>query len=221
MTRRNDREKAIRLRLEGKTYTEIKDILHIGKGTLSSWLRDMPLTAVQLHQVRDMNPRRIEKFRATMKKKSDMRFERAYEQAKKDIGRLTKRDLFIAGIYLYWGEGTKAERGGVSITNTDPAVIRTFLSWATMMNFSREDLYVRLHLYSDMDVKKETEYWSNELSIAQARFRKVHIKKSQLSNLTYKNGFGHGTCSIKFENMSKWEYIMMALKRVRELHIRP
>ena len=168
-----------------------------------------------------MDGRVIRLFRITMKKKSDLRLSIAYTQAKKDIGKMSKRDLFIAGLYLYWGEGTKADRGNVCIANTDPAVIRAFLKWMHMMSFPMEDLYVRLHLYADMNIEKEMHYWSNELSIPVSRFRKSYIKKSLLTDLTYKNGFGHGTCNLRFENMLKWEYIMMALKRVRELHTRP
>lgn len=221
MARVADKEKARRLRAGGKTYTEIKQALGVGKGTLSAWLFDMPLTSEQIRQVRDLNPRRIEHFRETMSRKRDARLQVAYSKAQKEIGTLSRRDVFIAGLYLYWGEGTKAARGKVALTNTNPAMLLSFLEWAKIMGLSHTDARVRLHLYTDMSVQKEILFWSKTLSIPKNQFRKPYIKSSSLSGLTYKTGYGHGTCSIEFENMPLWEYITMALKYLGEQRIRP
>lgn len=220
MARFADREKARAMRAKGKSYSEIKQILNVGKGTLSVWLADMPLSAEQMRKVRDLNPRRIEHFRETMRKKSETRLQLAYKRAKKDIGKLSRRELFIAGLYLYWGEGNKSGKANIGISNTDPAVILAFLDWADVMEIPRERIYVRLHLYVDMDVEKETRYWSHILGLPLSRFRKPYIKTSALSGLTYKT-VGHGTCNLRFENMPMWEYITMALKYLRERHTRP
>jgi len=220
MARFADREKARNLRAQGKSYSEIKQLLGIGKGTLSVWLADMPLTPEQMRQVRDLNPRRIERFRETMSKKRDARFQSAYELARKDIGRLSRRELFIAGLYLYWGEGNKSGSGKVGISNTDPGVIRAFLDWTKTVDIPPDRLYARLHLYTDMDIKKETMYWAKILHFSSQQFRKPYIKKSTLSGLTYKT-IGHGTCNIRFDNVPMWEYITMALKHISEQHARP
>jgi len=221
MARLADKERARTLRAEGKTYSEIKQMLSVGKGTLSAWLADMPLSGEQMRSVRDWNPRRIEHFRETMRKKREARLQVAYVKAKNDIGKLSRRDLYIAGLYLYWGEGNKSGQAKVGISNTDPSVILAFLDWAKIMDIPREKLYVRLHLYKDMDMQKEMQYWSQTLRIPTTQFRKPYVKESLLSGLTYKNGYGHGTCNLRFENMPMWEYITMALKYMREQHTRP
>ena len=221
MARVAEKEKARALRAKGKSYSEIKQLLNISKGTLSGWLNDMPLSARQIRLLRDLNPRRIENFRETMRKKREHRLEIAYQQVAKDIGRLSKRDLFIAGFYLYWGEGIKSARGNVGVANTDPAVIRAFIDWMHILGISKERMYVRLHLYKDMDTKKEMRFWSREIIVPVRQFRKPFIKNSLLTGLTYKTGFGHGTCNIGFENVPQWEYIMMALRYLRERHTRP
>ena len=199
---------------------EIKELLKVGKGTLSVWLEDMPLTPAQMRKVRDFNPHRIERFRETMSKKRDARLKIAYERARKDIGKLSRRELFIAGLYLYWGEGNKSGKANIGISNTDPAVILAFLDWAKVMGMPRERLYVRLHLYVDMDIEKETLFWSEIIQLPLRQFRKPYIKTSTLSGLTYKT-VGHGTCNVRFENMPMWEYITMALTYLRERHTRP
>ncbi|MDO8561823.1 MAG: hypothetical protein Q7S05_03275 [bacterium] len=221
MTRFIDREKARALRAKGKSYSEIKQKLNISKSTLSGWLNNMPLSREQIRLLRDLNPRRIEHFRETMRKKREVRLALAYERAKKDIGKLSRRNLFLAGFYLYWGEGNKSSRGQVGISNTNPAIILAFMSWIKLSGVPRSKLSVKLHLYSDMNQEKETVYWSDTLSIPRSQFRKAYIKTSSLSGLTYKNGYGHGTCNVFFENIALWEYITMALRYIGEQHPRP
>lgn len=221
MARVADRQRARALRAEGKSYSEIKAILGISKGTLSPWLRDMPLSKEQLMQLRDKNPIRIEHYRETMRKKREARLNLAYLKAKKDIGKISKRELFIAGLYLYWGEGTKADCGAVGIANTDPAVIRAFLDWCDIADIDRLNIRVRLHLYADMNIEEEIGFWSKQLKFNRSQFRKPYIKTSTLTGLTYKNGYGHGTCTVRIEKMERWEYITMALQYLRDTHTRP
>ena len=221
MTRFADREKARKLRAEGKSYSEIKEVLGIGKGTLSVWLQDMPLSSEQIRQLRDLSPRRIESFRATMKKKRDKRLQEVSDRIKLEIGELSRRELLIGGLYLYWGEGMKAQRGTVGIANTDPAVIKTFIDWLKIAGVPKEKFLIKLHLYTDMNIYQETEYWSEILSLPKKQFRKPYVKTSTLSGLTYKGGYGHGTCNLLFENMAMWEYITMAIRHLRELQFRP
>ena len=71
-----------------------------------------------------------------------------------------------------------------------------------------------------MSINKEILYWSKEIGFPLKNFRAPYIKMSNLSDITYKNGYGHGTCNVVFENARVWEYINMALKRMKELHAR-
>ncbi len=220
MARIADREKARRLRKEGRSYSEIKQTLHVGKGTLSIWLRDMPLSSTQLKKVRDFNPKRIEKFRETMRNKRELRLQEVYQRAKTDIGRLSKREIFLTGLYLYWGEGSKTAKGSVIVTNTDPGIHEAFLDWLKYMGVPKKKVKVRLHLYKDMDIRKEILFWSRELRIPISQFRPPYIKDSRLQDISYKNGYGHGTCNLSVDSMALWEYITMALRRIKEIHAR-
>ena len=160
MARREDRENARQMRAKGKSYSEIRARLKVSKGTLSVWLHDMPLSPQQIRLLRDLNPRRIENYRATMARKREAKFLVAYEQAKSDIGTLSERELFLSGLYLYWGEGTKSSKGVVAVANTDPSLVLSFLEWFDIMGVPRSRLKVRLHLYKDMNIQKEMYFWS-------------------------------------------------------------
>jgi len=219
MARIIDREKAMRLRLKGASYSEIKKKLGISKSTLSYWLHDYPLSPERIRELRDKNPRRIEKFRNTMRKKKEATLFNAYQHVKKDISKLTKRELFIAGFILYWAEGTKASRYTTALANTDPTMLRFFITWLELLGVKREKLRVRLHIYSDMDIKKETKYWSKELGISSRNFRSPYIKKTEIGRLTYKGGFGHGTCNILVHNRDINDYVVMGIQYIREQYL--
>ncbi len=221
MARIQDKETARSLRKAGKSYAEIRSTLNVSKSTLSGWLSDMPLSREHINQLRAHSPKRIEKFRQTMRMKKESRLEIALQKANKDLGILSGRDLYIAGLYLYWGEGTKAAPGRVEISNTDPDVIRAFMDWMGCLDVAVSHMKFRLHLYSDMDTVHETKYWSEILGVSEKCFLRPYIKKSTLAGLTYKRGYGHGTCNARLENMAMWEYITMALKSIRERHSRP
>ena len=76
MARFRDRAKAIKLRFQGKSYSQIKSALKVSKSTLSYWLKDFPLSEKRIKELRDNNPRRIEKYRATRLKKKKERLEK-------------------------------------------------------------------------------------------------------------------------------------------------
>lgn len=214
MARKDDKQRAILMRKKGMSYSQIKEKLDISKSTLSGWLYDMPLSQKRIRELQADSPIRIEKYRNTMRMKRENRLEGVYEKVSKDIGDFSKRELFLLGLFLYWGEGTKAQKGSVALTNTNPAMLKFFLKWLNLFGVDSKRLKVKLHLYSDMNIKESLDFWSKELKIPISQFRKSYIKKTALKSISYKNGFGKGTCCVMFDNMDLWEYIMMSLKYI-------
>ena len=179
MARFKDHQKALFLRKQGKSYSQIKKNLGISKSTLSYWLRDYPLSKQRIKELRDNNEQRIEKFRETMRKKKERRLFRVYEEQKKIIFPFTQRDFFIAGLFLYWGEGGKTRFSNISISNTDPSVLKFFINWLIkIFRISKKKLKISLHLYKDMDIEKEMKFWSQCLDIPISQFYKPYIKKT-------------------------------------------
>ncbi len=214
MARKEDRQKAIELRLQGKTYSEIKNDLGISKSTLSGWLHNLPLTENQLERVMDKIPKRIERFRNTMAKRRLAREQVAYNEARKIWLPLTKREKLLAGVFLYWGEGTKVSSSYLCISNCDPRVIKFSLDWMIhSLGIQIKDIHILLHLYSDMDINKETNYWLKILGLSLENFRRPYIKTSKLSGLTYK-GFGHGTCNIYTSNKKIKDKVIQSINAI-------
>ena len=127
MARFADHQKALALRKEGMSYSQIKNILKIGKGTLSHWLQNHPLSKKRIKELRDGGGTRIEKYRETMRQKRIARLKIVYESQRKILLPLNKKELFIAGLFLYWGEGSKSHTTDLRLSNTDPSMIKFFV----------------------------------------------------------------------------------------------
>ena len=217
MARPDDRERAITLRLQGKSYSQIKGELGIGKGTLSGWLRKYPLSEKRIRELRDWNHQRVERFRETMQRKRESRLELVSEGAAHEIGILTKRELFLAGLFLYWAEGSKTMRYTVALTNTDPAMLRFFISWLKLFGIGRQQLKARLHIYTDMNEKAQKLFWSRQLQMPIEKFKHTYVKKT-FSNKrrNYKGRFGYGTCCISIDGRDLCEKIIMGVEVLRK-----
>lgn len=217
MARKLDKQKAIKLRDIGYSYSQIKEKIGVSKSTLSDWLRDMPLSDKRIRELRDFNSERIERYRNTMKEKKDKRLREVYKKVSKDIGSFSNREIFLLGLFLYWGEGAKTARCSTQLTNTNPAIIKFFIKWLELLGVNKKDLKIKLHIYSDMKVKESIAFWSKILKINRQQFKKPYIKQTKLESITYKNGFGKGTCCVIFEGRDLWEYITMGLKYISEI----
>ena len=221
MARLKDREKALALRKQGMSYSQIKKILGISKSTLSYWLRDYPLSEQRIKELQRMGARRseqaIEKYRETMRQKREKRLTETYKAQKKLILPLSNQEFFIAGLLLYWGEGTKCRQDGLSISNSDPAVIKFFIAWLTKsLSVPKKKLKVRLHLYKDMAIDREMKFWSRILKIPRSQFGRPYIKKTSSKRINHKGGFGHGTCNVRINSVPLAEKIFMSIKTISD-----
>jgi len=208
------RIQVVKLRLKGRSYSQIKKELNVSKSTLSYWLRQHPLSKKQLNKLVYKNERRIEKFRNTMRKKRESRLKQVYDNERRELLPLSNRELYLFGLALYWGEGLKASPSQVSFSNSDIQMIKLYLYWLTkVVGINKGKIKLRLHLYQDMDIKKETEYWSEETGILLSQFTKPYIKKTTLKSVAYK-GFGHGTCDVRYGSVDLKEKIAMGIKTI-------
>jgi len=220
MARLKDREKALALRKQEMSYSQIKEKLGISKSTLSGWLKNYPLSKEKIDALRGKNEKRIERYRETRRKTKETRLNGFYLEEKKKIFPLNERDFFIAGLFLYWGEGGKTLSSAVSVSNTDPSVINFFIDWTiNHLNIPKEKIHICLHLYSDMDMEKEKNYWSKILDIPLNQFSKPYIKISSSIRINQKGGFGHGTCNARIGNARLNEKILMAIKAISDKYI--
>jgi len=219
MARLEDKEKALTLRKQNQSYSQIKKTLNVSKSTLSIWLRDYPLSKERIQELRGRNEQRIERFRKTMREKKEKRLKRFYDEQKKLFLPLKNREIFLAGLFLYWGEGSKTKDTNLSVANTDPSIIRFFIHWLVdELKVSKEKLRIYLHLYSDMDIKEKIGFWSKEIDIPKNQFTKPYIKKNLSASINHKGRFGHGTCCVNIGDARLSERILMTIKAISDYY---
>ena len=97
--------------------------------------------------------------------------------------------LKIAGIMLYWAEGT-LNGNTVDFTNSNPEMIRIFLKFLReICGVSEERLRVYLYAYSHKNINKIKQYWSKITGIDISQFTKPYVRTGNLNlsrrKLTY------------------------------------
>jgi len=191
------KQKALELRKDGYSYNYISKITGVTKSTLSEWLSNVNYTPNK-HTLDTIGKARA----ASGLKKHLLKVEslnRARAQAKKDIGDLSKRDLFMLGLGVYIGEGTKSF-DGTRISNSNPKIIKFSIKWLKeICGLELVNLRIRIHLYPDNDEKICVNFWSKETGIPVNQFHKSIIDR-RINKRISKMGklpFGTAHLSIK------------------------
>jgi DNA-binding transcriptional ArsR family regulator len=215
MANRMLKEKVLKERIENQTsYSELKKKFGVSKSTLSGWLKDFPLSEKRINELQANSPQRIERYRNTMKKKDDEKKDLAYQKISKMLGNFSEREILIAGMFLYWAEGGKTQRSGIALTNTNPDMLIFFIKWMKLFEIEKSSLKVKIHIYSDMDAEKQVNFWSEKLGLKKSQFYKPYIKQSKFSSITYKNGFGQGTCCVMASGRKIADLVLMGIKYI-------
>lgn len=215
MAKLQQRALAVKMRSEGQSYSYIQKQIGVSKSTLSSWLKEIPLTDTRLRELRDFNPVRIEKTRQTKLLKKQIRRDAVFEKIKQDF-KVNKKPIFREGFYLYWGEGTKTAEYTVALTSSDPAIIKCFIRWLSILGVSKEDMRVKVHMYSDQVESEVLKFWIESTTLQKRQFYKTYIKKTDASERTYKGTFGNGTCSVIYHDRDMYEYVMAGIQFLRK-----
>lgn len=220
------REKAINLRLKKRfSYGQIRKIVPVAKSTLSYWLRELPLSEREIHNLRVQNGKLDnagrEKFRATMQKKRETDFIKVYSKYKKGLANLSKDAFLVAGLMLYLGEGDKKNRNKIALVNTDIRVIKFFVKWLIeYLNVSIENIRVELQLYENMNIEREMIFWQKGLKISRKQFYKPYIHKLRKSSFSYRESYRHGTCGIHLPGTERKTTLMAMLQAFLDNYMR-
>lgn len=197
------RTKAELLRRQGKSIKEIARAVGISQSTASRWCSDILLTKEQQTKLdekrREAGARALAPWIKKNRKLKQGDIKKQDLQGAQDLGRMTKRDLFMLGLGLYWGEGYKRGSQECGFTNSDSKIIRTILAWFyANYNVPIENITARLTINERYKNQTErlTTIWSRETGIPLSQFGKPSFIKgynqSKLSDHTYR-----GTLRIK------------------------
>ncbi|TAK59282.1 hypothetical protein EPO14_00490 [Patescibacteria group bacterium] len=171
---------AIALRRQGESVKDISVKLQVPKSTVSFWVRDIALTEAQRKRLfRKMvlagHTGRL-KGALVNKEKRLRRIEYWNGDAHKNMHLLTPKELFFLGLGLYWGEGVKADKSPMGITNSDYRIILIAMRWfEEFLGISRGNFRPQIFI-SDTHRDRERlllAYWSKTLNLPKSQFTKV------------------------------------------------
>ena len=212
---------AIALRKEGGSIKEIARKLQVAQASVSVWVRDVELTSEQRSMLtaRGFSVDAVEKRRINRIASTRKRHQKIMEEAAKDIRALSRRDLWLIGVALYWGEGGKTNQGSARLSNSDPHVI------LIMMRFFKEICRVpgekfrgHVHTFSHLNTTKAENYWAEISGIPKEQFYKSYVKKSAASK-DKRETLPYGTFQIYVSDTHLFLKIMGWIEKIKEFGI--
>lgn len=220
---RQDRNLALKLRLEGNSYSQIEQKLNVPKSTLSSWFSGLQLSEVLTHKIRTRGQTKaINALVTRNQKQTNLAVRRAAEgriKSRVSLGGMSRRDILIAGIALYWAEGYKKQknRNGrlvtyhpVSLTNSDPKLIKLFLRFLREnCEVSEGKIRANLRIFPHQNEKKLVDFWANITNLDHTVFGKTYIGQSSASkNIRPYNQLPFGVIQIRVSDTPLFNRIM-------------
>ena len=199
--------KAIALRIEGHSYSQIKKVLGLkSKGTISYWMKDVTLPKIAQKKLAKnillATKKGLLSFNKARTRKIKKENSVSYNEGVKLIPKnLTKLDLLLVSTALYWGEGTKSGDNTpsprFSFANSDPNMIKVCLRFLREI-LCVEDQKIRggIHIYPDTNVENAKKFWAEITGLPKERFY-IITQISRAGQNLRKNKLLHGTLHVK------------------------
>ena len=199
-----EKDRAIQLRRQGKTYSEILREISVAKSTLSLWLRSVGLATEQKQR---LTKRKLEAaMRGAIARRTHrlQQVQDLVEVGLSDVGRLSDRELWLIGVALYWAEGSKQKSNnpstGIMLGNSDPNMLKVFLMWLRQLGIPDDAICFELYVHDDRkaEAKKFLLWWSDVLNIKSSRIGNIYFKRGNpKTNRTNVDSLYHGLIRIK------------------------
>ena len=195
----NEKQKAIQLRLSGKSYNEILSLLKVSKGSLSLWLRDIPISS---EKKKELNRRGYMngQVQATlaMQKKWKLWRDEAREEGRQ-LALKSSNSLMIIGCTLYWCEGSK-NRNRIVLPNTCPELAKKFYDFLIFsLKIPTSKIKIEFIYHGDEGnaaVEDSKKFWSNLFGINESCVTATKNKDKRERTGFKKNRHLHGVVIV-------------------------
>jgi hypothetical protein len=167
-----ERERARELRAQAWTINEIVSELGVSRSSVSVWVRDVNFDEATRAVRGGANRRRGARKRGPnrLQQRKQAEIDRLFAEGIERIGRLSDRDLLIAGTALYAGEGAKRD-GVVKFANSDPRMVLLFCAWLRrFFHVDESRLRVHLYLHQGLELDRAHSFWSALTGIPLTQF---------------------------------------------------
>jgi hypothetical protein len=191
------------LRKKGLSLGQIHEETSVPKTTIRSWIKDIKLSKRQLDILKYRTQKALQEGRIKKQKQDKiLRLNNEKELLRNGIakvGNLSNRDLFIAGIALYWGEGFKNKHEHrLGFCNSDPKMIIFYIKWLEKsFEVKKDRIIARLTLnesYRDKTAEIES-YWLKIIGLSKNQFTKTFYQQAKWKKQYSDNNY-HGVLRI-------------------------
>ncbi|WP_030617393.1 hypothetical protein [Streptomyces sclerotialus] len=173
------RARARELRSQGMTYDQIQLEPGCSKSSTSLWVRHLPKPE-RRRTSEEASAIARRGWQATLERREEER-QATKREAATEIGTLTDRELFLAGVGLYWSEGSKskphARRERVAFINSDPQMICVYLAWLDLLGVERDRLEFRVSIHESAETAGAERFWAELTGIDVGALSKTTLKK--------------------------------------------
>jgi predicted transcriptional regulator len=186
---------AVDMRKRGLSYSEIGNKLHIPKSTLSYWLKNLKLTP---EQIKKLNDKRVEITKTNALKKisrTSKMIEEIKSSSSQDIKEISKKELWLMGVMLYWKNGNKSDlKKGVHFSSSDPYMIKLFLKWLKEAGGIKDgEIKFEIFLKNNGNDKNEfkekaVNYWSDVTGFPKAILSRMGRRSRATTKWRIENG---------------------------------
>jgi len=173
---------ARQLRSQGLSLNEITKQLGLTKSSVSLWVRDIVLTPAQKKTLSEkgVSKELIEKRRATRLLHENNRRQLIVDTARKEIHKLSDKELWLIGIMLYWAEGGKTQRNMVRFTNSDPEMIKIMMAFLRRIcQVPEQKFRCHIHIHPHLNYHQAERYWSSVAKVPLSKFFKTYRIRSK------------------------------------------
>lgn len=200
-----EKGRAIALRKQGKSYSEILSEIPVAKSTLSLWLHDVGLAKTQRQGLTRKRLDAVRRGGEARRRQKEDAIRIIKSASRSEIGTLSERERWLIGAALYWGEGSKekAYRPGTGLVfnNSDPVMTRFYVRWLIqVLKVPQEKIHFSLYIHETKrhELEQIRKYWSAFLGISADAIAAVYFKKGKI--LTVRRNTGvlyYGTMRVK------------------------
>ncbi len=216
MAKSKERLRARVLRKSGWSIRSIAKELHVSKASVSVWCGDIVLTNAQtllLVKRAEGGVRRGQlEGAATNRRKKEDAIAQFRVAAQRDLKNLSSREILLAGLGVYWGEGIKG-KGTVAIANSDPKIIFFMFQWfRTMFEIPKEMFRPQIFI-NEMHRSREhivQEFWSKLLGLPDTQFRKVVFIKVKNKKVYENHNSYYGVLALRVRKGTSLKYRVLA-----------
>ena len=183
--------------MRGRSIKSIAKELQVPQSSVSNWTKDIVLSERQKRALmKNMHsPSAVEKRRQSRLVSEQAKRQKIFDGAYADLDNISKRELWLIGVTMYWAEGGKTQRT-VRVANGDPRVIKLMMKFFTVIcGVDKDTIKGHIHIHEHLDTEKAEKYWQKVTGIKPEKFYKTYNKPNKSSKGT-RNSLPYGVCDI-------------------------